>query len=46
MDQVTAQALTLYARIAGLKRGESISTFTPNRFQIELPCSLLVQEAG
>ena len=44
MDQVTAQALTLYARITGRKRGESLDTFTPNRFQIEMPCSLLIMQ--
>jgi hypothetical protein len=44
MDQVTAQALTMYAKIAGLQRSESISTYVPDRFLIELPCSLLAPQ--
>jgi UDP-galactopyranose mutase len=39
MDQVTAQALTLYARIAGLQRSESALAFTPQRFTLEMPGS-------
>jgi UDP-galactopyranose mutase len=41
MDQVTAQALTMYARITGLQRSESITTYTPSRFIVDMPCTLL-----
>lgn len=41
MDQVTAQALTLYSRICGVSRAESASSYTPGRFTIQIPCSLL-----
>jgi len=42
MDQVTAQALSLYTRISGVPRSETISVYHPSRFQVEMPCSLLV----
>lgn len=42
MDQVVAQALTLYAKIAGLRRVEAVSTYHQNRFTVNLPCTLLV----
>jgi len=38
MDQVTAQALSLYARIMGLKKTEAADSFTPARFQADVPC--------
>lgn len=44
MDQVAAQALTLYAKIAGLPRNESISSFANGRFMMEMPCSLMMSE--
>ncbi len=44
MDQVAAQALTLYAKITGIPRNESISAYSANRFRIELPCSLMMSE--
>jgi UDP-galactopyranose mutase len=44
MDQVTAQALSLYARIMGLKKNEAAGSFTPARFQIDIPCPLLVTQ--
>lgn len=34
MDQVTAQALTLYARLAGVERAESVKLRTPGYFQV------------
>ncbi|RPI23992.1 MAG: hypothetical protein EHM70_21800, partial [Chloroflexota bacterium] len=46
MDQVTAQALTLYARITGASRPDAISKHTSSSFHIELPCSLLVGQAS
>lgn len=45
MDQVAAQALTLYTKIAGLSRSESITTYKSNGFTVEMPCSLLVEES-
>lgn len=41
MDQVTAQALTLYARLTGRRRAEAIETQSGGRFMIETSCSLL-----
>jgi UDP-galactopyranose mutase len=41
MDQVTAQALTLYARILGMPRPEAAAMHSTSRFQIDIPCSLL-----
>ncbi len=44
MDQVTAQALTLYARILGKTRAEAIDSYTPARFTIEMPCPLVTEQ--
>jgi UDP-galactopyranose mutase len=41
MDQVTAQSLTLYARIMGMPRTEAAAMHSTSRFQIDIPCSLL-----
>jgi UDP-galactopyranose mutase len=41
MDQVTAQALTLYARLSGKPRREALDLMMRRQFQIPLPCSLL-----
>ncbi len=41
MDQVTAQALTLYARIMDMPRPEALTAHSNNPFQIDMPCSLL-----
>jgi UDP-galactopyranose mutase len=41
MDQVTAQALTLYARLTGKRRRDALDLFTRRQFQVPLPCSLL-----
>ncbi|MGE5223224.1 MAG: UDP-galactopyranose mutase [Omnitrophica WOR_2 bacterium] len=45
MDQVAAQALTLYARITGLNRSESISTYKTNGYTVDMPCTLLIEES-
>ncbi|MFM8319376.1 MAG: UDP-galactopyranose mutase [Chloroflexota bacterium] len=44
MDQVTAQALTLYAHLAGINRGEAGLAYTRQSFSVDLPCSLLGSE--
>lgn len=44
MDQVVAQALTLYSRLAGVRRIESASTYTNNKFFVDIPCNLLLNE--
>jgi UDP-galactopyranose mutase len=41
MDQVTAQALTLYARIMDIPRPKATAAISNNPFQIDIPCSLL-----
>ncbi len=41
MDQVTAQALTLYARINGISRSESINRYTSDSYSMDMPCSLM-----
>jgi UDP-galactopyranose mutase len=43
MDQVAAQALTLYSKITGVNRSEASSAYTSTHFGVELPCSLLIQ---
>jgi hypothetical protein len=40
MDQVVAQALTLYAKISGVRRSDLLTTYTSNQFTIEMPCPL------
>jgi hypothetical protein len=44
MDQVAAQALTLYAKIAGINRAEASSSSASTRFSLEMPCSILMQD--
>lgn len=44
MDQVVAQSLTLFSKISGARRSESITTYAPNRFSIELPCPLFITQ--
>jgi UDP-galactopyranose mutase len=44
MDQVTAQALTLYGKLAGLKRGQEIKTYEQHHFSLWVPCPLLTQQ--
>jgi UDP-galactopyranose mutase len=44
MDQVTAQALKVYARLVGLPRNEAQEAHTKNNFSIIMPCSLLISE--
>lgn len=38
MDQVTAQALTLYARLTGQARSDALSSVAEQSFSIEMPC--------
>lgn len=44
MDQVAAQALNLYARIAGVSKLEASRTYTNSSFSIEIPCSLIFNQ--
>jgi UDP-galactopyranose mutase len=44
MDQVTAQALQLYARLTGQTRKESQEAHTKNGFSVTMPCALLNSE--
>jgi UDP-galactopyranose mutase len=47
MDQVTAQALTVYARITGMQREEALAADAPSRFSLGTPCPVLIdQETG
>jgi UDP-galactopyranose mutase len=46
MDQVTAQVLTLYARIMGMSRVQAAVSHSNNPFQIDIPCSLLNMPAA
>ena len=39
MDQVVAQALTLYAKIAGVKDNQAAATHTPHYIPVSLPRS-------
>jgi UDP-galactopyranose mutase len=42
MDQVTAQALTVYSRMSGVRRAEVSQEFAQQVFPVDLPCNLLV----
>jgi hypothetical protein len=42
MDQVTAQALTLHARLTGKQKSESISAHTKSQFVSETSCALMM----
>jgi hypothetical protein len=45
MDQVTAQALTLYAKISGKPRAEAIKAYENTSFMIDMPCPMLVTQS-
>lgn len=45
MDQVTAQALTLYARITGKSRAEAIKAYDPASFMLDMPSHMLVSQS-
>ena len=38
MDQVTAQALTIYARTTGQSKEDAVSAYTSSHFSIVMPC--------
>lgn len=44
MDQVTAQALTLYSRLAGVSNEQAAVTYTPTTYSTEIPCSMLITQ--
>lgn len=45
MDQVTAQALTLYAKISGQPRAEAIKAYDNASFLVDMPCPMLVTQS-
>ena len=44
MDQVAAQALTLYSKLTGQKRNEATAAYVNSRYSIEMPCPMLVTQ--
>jgi UDP-galactopyranose mutase len=44
MDQVTAQALTLYGKLTGVKRGQEQIAYEPHHFSLWVPCPLMASQ--
>jgi UDP-galactopyranose mutase len=44
MDQVTAQALTLFSKLTGIKRGVEYSANEPDEFSVWVPCPLMATQ--